>query len=295
MATPDQKPPENAIGCPSSGELIEALRRQIARLEGTRHPRDESEGPVSSGCRALDRLLPDEGFRRGSLVEWLASGEGTGAETLALGVAARACSEGGALVVLDRRRQLYPPAAARLGISLEQMIVVHALGEADAAWALDQALRCPAVAAVLAWPDAGSEKGSGTFCRNGPRPPFGRCPASHKRFLTPFRFDGRTFRRLQLAAEQGGGLGLLVRPDHVRGEPSWADVRLLVEPLPPAGCRLPAAGSPPAGRRLRVCVLRCRGGRGGGSVELEIDDETHTVHPAAPLARHQAPPRAAGA
>ena len=252
MATPDRKPSENARGGPSPDGLIEALRRQIARLEGARRPRDE--GPVSSGSAALDRLLPDRGFRRGTLVEWLAAGEGAGAETLALGAAARACSEGGALVVLDSRRQFYPPAAARLGIELEQTIVVHAPGEADAAWALDQALRCPAVAAVLAWPE---------------------------------RLDGRTFRRLQLAAEEGGGLGLLLRPEHVRGEPSWADVRLLVEPLPsvPAG----------AGRRLRICVLRCRGGTSGGSVELEIDDETCTVHPFAPLARHQAPPRAAGA
>jgi len=39
-------------------------------------------------------------------------------------------------------------------------------------------------------------------------------------------------RRLQLAAEQGGGLGLLIRPEAVRHQPSWADVRLLVEPLP---------------------------------------------------------------
>lgn len=252
MATPDQKPPENAIAGPSPEGLIEALRQQIARLEGARRPRDEA--PTSSGCRALDRLLPDRGFRPGSLVEWLVGGEGAGAETLALGVAAQACAEGGALVVLDRRREFYPPAATRLGIALEQMIVVVAPGEADGAWALNQALRCPAVAAVLAWPE---------------------------------RLDGRTFRRLQLAAEQGGGLGLLVRPEHARAEPSWADVRLLVEPLP--------SGGKARRRRLRVCVLRCRGGTSGGSVELEIGDETRTVHPAARLARRQAPPRAAGA
>ena len=30
------------------------------------------------------------------------------------------------------------------------------------------------------------EKGTGPICRNGPRPTFGRCPASHKLDLSPF-------------------------------------------------------------------------------------------------------------
>jgi thiamine biosynthesis lipoprotein len=36
-----------------------------------------------------------------------------------------------------------------------------------------------------------SEKGTGTFCLKGPRPTFGRCPASHKRCPSPFpaRFE----------------------------------------------------------------------------------------------------------
>ena len=32
-------------------------------------------------------------------------------------------------------------------------------------------------------------------------------------------------------AEQGGGVGLLMRSLGVRHEPSWAEVRLLIEPL----------------------------------------------------------------
>jgi hypothetical protein len=44
----------------------------------------------------------------------------------------------------------------------------------------------------------------------------------------------RPFRRLQLAAESGGGLGFLVRPMTCRAEPSWAAVRLGVTALPSA-------------------------------------------------------------
>jgi len=127
------------------------------------------------------------------------------------------------------------------------------MNPADSLWALDQSLRCLAVAAVLAW---------------------------------PARLDGHTFRRLQLAAEEGGGLGLFVRPQAAEHEPSWADVRLLVEPLPGEGS---------AGRRLTVRLLRSRGGADGRQIDLEIDDETSTLRLAPRLAAPKDPRRAAGA
>ena len=252
MFSRKQKPVPSSIQGQSRSQLVRTLQEQITGIELARQPGGET--PVASGCEALDRLLPGRGFRRGTLVEWLSSGNGSGAQTLALGTAREACREGGALVVLDQAREFYPPAAVRLGIELDRMIVVQAANQADNAWALDQALRCLGVVAVLAWPE---------------------------------KLDGRTFRRLQLAAEQGRGLGLLVRPQRVRHEPSWADVRLLVEPLPPVG---------PAGRRrLRIELLHGRGGISGGGLEVELDDETHTMHPAPRLARPADHPRAAGA
>ena len=228
-----------------------ALREQITRLEGAQRRHDQP--PVPSGCAPLDRLLPEGGLAWGTLVEWLADGDGSGAQTLALRSACQACRRGGALMVLDRQGEFYPPAAARLGADLDRLIVVRAASAADDAWALDQSLRCPGVTAVLAWPE---------------------------------RLDGRTFRRLQLAVEEGGGLGVLVRPGAVRSEPSWADVRLLVEPMPlETACKLKidscqSAIGEPLGtmRRTRIHLLRCRGSAAGRSIDVEIDDETHTVH-----------------
>jgi hypothetical protein len=218
---------------------IDALRQEIARLEGLA-PQGGRE-TVSSGWSDLDRILPGRGFRTGTLVEWLFAGDGTGAATLALWVARQAGRQGGGVIVLDRSREFYPPAAVRLGIAAAQLIVIHPGGKADHHWALDQSLRCPAVAAVVAWPDAVEGK-----------------------------LDGRTFRRLQLAVEEGGGLGLLIRPESVRDEPSWADVRVLVEPLP--------RGSPYGRkRRLKVLLLRCRGAAVVRPIELEIDDDASPV------------------
>jgi hypothetical protein len=221
-------------------------------MEGARRP--AGEAPVSSGCGGLDQLLPAQGFHRGTLVEWLTPGDGGGAESLVFLAAREACREGGVLVVFDQAKQFYPPAAVRLGIGPEEMIVVQAASQADNLWALDQALRCPGVAAAVAWPE---------------------------------KLDGRTFRRLQLAAEQGSGLGLLVRPERVRHEPSWAEVRLLVEPLPATALDGP--------RRLKIQLLRSRGGPSGAIAEVEIDHETHPLHLDSPVAASTARRRAAGA
>jgi hypothetical protein len=248
---PDQTLPFPAIAGQQPETVVRTLKEQIALLQRTRLP--TQQGPLSSGCQDLDRLLPDRGFHRGTLVEWLAAESGGGAETLALAAARSSCREGGVLVVLDSSRELYPPAIARLGIDLEQLIVIQATDPADGLWALDQALRCLAVAAVLAW---------------------------------PARLDSHTFRRLQLAAEEGGGLGLFVRPRTAQHEPSWADVRLLVEPL---------SGGGTAGRRLRIRLLRSRGGADGRQIDLEIDDETRTLYLDSRLAAAKDPRCASGA
>ena len=251
---------------------IEALRLQLAQWEGAawRHaladPSAAERVPVvSSGAAALDRILPAGGFRPGTLVEWLSSAPGDGAATLAFRVAVRAASsDGRAVVVLDASGEFYPPAAIAQGIEPSRLIVVHPGNQADHTWALDQALRCPAVAAAVAWP----EKSAGWAERSESHQGMvGGTRCARPTLQRNSKLDGRTFRRLQLAAEQGGGVGLLIRPAAVRGEPSWADVRLLVEPR---GAIKP--------RRVRIVLLRCRGGLGERSVEVEIDDESHPLH-----------------
>ena len=171
--------------------------------------------------------------------------------------ARQASLEGGALVVLDHQQWFYPPAAAVLGVDLEAVIVVRTSQPRDQLWAVDQSLRCPAVAAVWAPLEQLAE---------------------------------HDFRRLQLAAEAGGGLGLLIRSHKVLQQPSWSDMQLLIHPR---------GGHEQAwqtGRRLRIEVVRCRQGQSGGTVDVEIDvvtgamqqasseHETHTVYPATELA-----------
>ena len=149
-----------------------------------------------------------------------------------LGSGTNACNE-----------SFYPPAAISLGIAADSMVIIrkqrgHSRG--DLIWAIDQSLRSGAVAAVYA------EIGDW--------------------------LDPADARRLQLAAEAGGAVGLFVRPTGLRSaakhstatrstaaRASFADVRWIVSPLPGHG-----------GRRLQVELDRCRGGVIGASRVIEI-------------------------
>lgn len=235
-------------------ELIRDLKERLRRWEGL------ERGPagatvLSTGLPDLDRLLPQRGLAPGTLLEWLSAGEGVGSATLTLVLAARMQEQGGALVVIDERREFYPPAAAQRGIALERTVVVQPANLRDALWAWEQALRSPAACAV--W--GGIE-----------------------------RLDDRSFRRLQLAAEASGSLGLLLRPEACRREASWAEARLLVSALPREDSAAP-------GRQLRVELLHCRGGFGGGAAWVELDHEAGPVPVAAPVADPAPPRRAARA
>jgi hypothetical protein len=104
----------------------------------------------------------------------------------------------------------------RAPAALHHSLFVHPANDAERTWVIDLALRSPGVAVVVA--DA----------------------------------PGLTFaqsRRLQLAAEAGGTLGLLLRPPWERREPSVARTRWVVTPAPSIN----------ADQRWTVELLRCKG------------------------------------
>jgi hypothetical protein len=143
------------------------------------------------------------------------------------------CAGDRVLVVLDcedgRDRHFYPPAAQALGVDVSRMVVLRPRNVQDAIWGMDQVLRCRRVGSVWGCWD---------------------------------RLDSRVFRRLQLAAEEGEALGMVVRPGGRRDEPSWAHLRILVAGLNMAELNMAElnaeSGNKMSERRWRVEVLRRR-------------------------------------
>ncbi len=210
--------------------VLQRLAQEIEQLETSGRSAAAQAKISSAGCAALDALLPAGGYAAGSVVEYLRTTPACGASTLAWGGAAAAMhSSGGFLVVVDTQHNVFPPALTSHGIDLGKVIFVRPQSQADALWAVDQALRTSAVAAVVAELE---------------------------------RIDDRSARRLQLAAECGGGLALLLRSAAARKQPSWAEVQWLV--------RSESASQ----RRWWMQLARVRGGRAGQSVCLEIDPLT---------------------
>jgi protein ImuA len=276
-------------------ELLQRLREGIRQVETAGRAALYDNRVLSGGVVALDQLLPDGGYAPGSIVEWLAPTTGCGAELLGLllaraaaggtpalprGPLAKARAEAGSLdnatrqssgrdpgviVIADPARNFYPPAAFRLGLRPDQLILLQHPREEELYWAIEQALRCPAVAAVYAAADLGSSSRQSFFGNN---------------------LDPRWLRRFQLAAEQGGGLGIFVRPARVANRPTWADLqwRVSLDPLalsgndsPLSDQRMPDARSHEATVPLQVQLLRCRGRTAGESIALQLNLQTGEV------------------
>jgi hypothetical protein len=152
----------------------------------------------STGCSSLDARLPGGGWPTASLIEVLLDDTGLGEVQLflpALVESQRTSGDVPWLVWIAPPHEPYAPALAQQGIELTRLLVVRPTTATEALWAAEQALGSGVCAAVLLW-----LKGT----------------------------DDRWLRRLKLAAEAGGALGVLFRPERHRFESSPASLRLLM-------------------------------------------------------------------
>lgn len=157
---------------------------------------------VPSGHAELDTRLPGGGWPFPALIELLVERWGVG--ELALLVPAlrqlttdAADSRARTLAWLNPPHIPYAPALVERGLDPADSLVTTPLTSAQTLWATEQALRSGACTAVLAWVD---------------------------RAATP------ALRRLKLAAQEGGCLGLLFRSPRARTQASPANLRLVLTP-----------------------------------------------------------------
>ena len=174
-------------GFPQRTLVLARLRDEIRRIE--RRP-DRRTGALACGLTSIDEALPAGGFPRGALSE-LRGGPASGKTGAALALAAALPGDELAAFV-DGTGELYPPAAAALGVDLGRLLLVRPAassapgvgaarsGELSAFWAAEALLASGAFAVVIV--DV-------------------RLPAGTR------GADG-LLRRLQTAAEKGGAIGL---------------------------------------------------------------------------------------
>jgi len=153
--------------------------------------------PSPLGLPALDAAL-EGGLPRGCLQEVIPADEGAAAAGFTAFLLGRLVkeAEGGGRGVLWAslgEGDLYPPALAAYGLDPGEVILLSAPSPAELLWAMEEALRSPALAGVVGEID---------------------------------RLDLTAGRRLQLAAAAGGGVGfLLLRADRPAAAVSAAALR----------------------------------------------------------------------
>lgn len=151
---------------------------------------------LPTGFQPLDALLPCGGWPAGALTELLSDVAGIGELTLLLPALAQLTRAGRYLMLIEPPWLPCAAALARQGLVLARTWIVRTPGPQATLWAAEQALRCPTVGAVLAWPGTVAD---------------------------------RNLRRLQLAATAGGSLGVLYRPAQAALTASPAALRLQLQ------------------------------------------------------------------
>ncbi|MEN2988226.1 hypothetical protein WG926_07915 [Tistrella sp. BH-R2-4] len=186
-------------------DKIAQLKATIARIEGQATPARVASGRndpavrvISTGCDEIDGLLGDGGLALGRLHEIITAeagdypaagtAHGTGLGLAALWAATVAgghqgadqgIGSGGPVLWVGGWPAPYAPGLADFGLDPARLLVVPARRSAERLWVMEEAIRSGAVAAVV-----------------------GEVADA----------DPLATRRLQLAAAEGGGMVLLIRP-----------------------------------------------------------------------------------
>jgi len=220
-----------------------ALLRTLLAQQLPTQPRDH----FRTGLDAMDDLAPDGGLRCGAIHELLFDLTCAPPKSLALFLARAAqAASGGVIVWNDPKRELYPTAVSTAGIDLRRLILLRPRNAAQELSALAECLRCRGVSATV---------------------------------TSLNRLSDIEARRLQLAAENGGGVGVFLRPMLKNSASNYAAAtRWFVRP----------AIRDDDTQSWNIELLHGHGGRLGLSVLLEVDRETGDVHTSMPLANRPA-------
>ena len=179
---------------------LEDLLRQSPALWRGRDISSSKQG-ISSGYPELDRILPNRGWPRNSIIEIMVPQNGLGELQLLLPVMSSLSRLKNGLVWIEPPFLPYAPALEAAQIDLSHLLVIRLQSDGrqtrigDILWTAEKALRTPGCGMALLWVN---------------------------------NIKDKMVRRLQVAAESGQSIGILFRP--VAEQTSPAALRLVLKP-----------------------------------------------------------------
>jgi protein ImuA len=209
-----------------AAEIFEKLQTDILRLEGFKPSNSTS---VDLGLGPIVNAFPNASFPLGCIHEFLSGNAEDAAATsgFTAGLLSSLTENNGTLLWISSSRQLFPPALKSFGIQPDRFIFIDLQKEKDVLWAMDEALKCGALVAVV------GEVRDISFTAS---------------------------RRLQLAVEQSNVTGFIFRHNVRKLNTTACVSRWKITSLPSETVEdLPGIGFP----KWRVELLRIRNGRPG--------------------------------
>jgi protein ImuA len=222
-------------------DIITQLKKDILALQGFR-PLLHQHSRIELGT--INHSFPNSVFPLGVNHEFICNNNesvtassgfiaGILSSLLKKSVYAKASADrGGAVVWISSSHTIFPPALASFGINPAQFIFIRLRNRNQILWTIEEALKCEGLTAVVGEPS----------------------------FI-----DLAISRRLQLATEQSGVTGFLLRTNQQTLNTTACTCRWQIQPMQSeTEDGLPGVGFP----RLKVELLKVRGGR-PGKWELE--------------------------
>jgi protein ImuA len=205
-------------------EIMAELQMDILRLEGFKSANTPT---LDVGLEALNEAFPNRSFPLGAVHEFLSTQkeEAAAASGFIVGLLSSLMSNSGITLWISSSRTLFPPALKNFGIQPDRFIFIDLKNEKDVIWAMDEALKCGALTAVV------GEVQEISFTAS---------------------------RRLQLAVEQSRVTGFILRCSNRKPNTTACVSRWKITPIPSEPIDdLPGVGFP----QWKVELLRIRNGK----------------------------------
>jgi protein ImuA len=135
----------------SNRAVIEQLQKQILTLQGNLRPTGQQALPLGLG--ELESAFPGGAFPKGAMHELISTSSETAACTsafIAL-ILGKLMKQGGHCLWISTvpRRSIFPHALSMFGVAPEHILFVDAATPKETLWAIEEALKCEALAAVV--------------------------------------------------------------------------------------------------------------------------------------------------
>jgi len=133
----------------SKADIIAQLQKDILPLQGYKHGANSIA--VDAGLGPVRDAFPNGLFPVSAVHEFICHGKEDAAATggFILGILAALMKNAGAVLWVSSSRTIFPPALVFFGIAPEKIIFADLPNEKDVLWAVEEALKCDALSAVV--------------------------------------------------------------------------------------------------------------------------------------------------